>query len=953
MPSIWRRRKKLGRTLESNQSAPEPAPVPPAPPDLAGPPGAELGLRRWRTWLESNFVFVCVYAPDGTLIAANPAALAAAGALPQEVLGQHLTRIAALAHSPESAELLRKLLERARGGETFRVEIPVRLQGGRLTSVDCVVCPLRDASGQIVEVATAAVEIRAGQQVETSLARINRELHMLSECTQAVVHAQSEGALLDSVCGILVRTGGYLLAWVGVADEDEARTVRPVARAGPDHGYLDAARVSWADNELGRGPTGRAVRERSVQICRDMDADPAMRPWREQAALHGYRSSIALPLITASQALGVLTIYCARPDAFDDPEVILLTELASELTYGIAALRADAERRQQQERIAGLARVLRMQAGINAAVLRISDPQELLSEACRVATDVGAYDRAVFSPVDADGRTARPQFRSGGGEDFPEPERLTVGDGTEADTSLSGRALRTGEITVCSDLSQSEPPVAMRKELQALGYRSLVALPLLTEGRRVGVLTLASKDANLLRDEELSLLQDIMKTLSAALRAQGHAEAAQFLASFDPLTGLAQRALLCERLDQVLRASTDPQRPPAVAVFDVHHLSHINDSYGRRVGDLVLRAVAERLKVHANSDEQIGYLGGGVFALIEPGLGASEGAIAAILDEEIFAERVAVEGRSLRLSYRSGVARFPVDGADGSTLLQRAEAAHKRAKEAGEPYLHYQLQMHSEIAERLELEHKLRAAIDERQFELWYQPQISYASGRVESVEALLRWRDPARGVVPPKGFLEVLESSGLIVPVGEWALGQVAADCERWSKIELPAFRIAVNVSALQLRRKSFVPSVLAVGKRIAACPGRGLDLEITESTLLQDLEGTSRKLRELRAANIRVALDDFGTGYSALGLLSKLPVDLVKIDRSFIEGLPDDPPSRLLVEAIVRLATGLGLATVAEGIESQAQFDTLRAMHCSLWQGYLRGPPVAREELERQLAG
>ena len=904
---------------------------------------------RWRSWFESNSVFVCIYAPDGRLIAANAAALAGTGVLPAEVLGKHFANIAASAQSPETVEPLRELLARAVRGETFRAEIPVRLRGGRPATIDCFVCPLRNASGQVVEIATAAVEIGALRQVEPSLSRLNRELRMVTDCIQTVVRAQSEGSLLDAVCRIIVDTGGYLLAWVGFAEDDALRTVRPVARAGAQQGYLDRIAISWADSELGRGPTGRAVRERTAQICRDMQSDPAMVPWRDQATLQGYRSSIAVPLMSGESVFGVLSIYSDRSDAFDAPEVALLSELAGDLAYGIGALRAGAERERDRERIARLVRMLHMQASINAAALRIPDQGELLREACRVATAIGGYDRAVFSRVDPDGRAARPQFRAGGGEDFPEPDILPISDGIEADTSLSSRALRTGEVTVCSDLRHSEPPVAMRSQLQALGYRSVVALPLFIGGRRFGVLTLTSKNENLVGDEELVLLQDMMASLCSALRSQEHAEAAQFLASFDPLTGLAKRSLFCERLEKLLQPGGDPGHAPVVAVFDVLHLSHINDTFGRRVGDLVLREVAERLKAHSNSDDRVGYLGGGIFALIEPGLGASEGAISQILDADIFAEPVRIEGRSLRLSYRSGVARFPDDGPDAGTLLERAEAAHKHAKESGEPYLHYQLKMHSDIAERLALEHRLRAAVDDRQFVLYYQPQIAYATGRIESVEALLRWNDPEHGLTTPSHFLPVLESSGLIVAVGELAFLQVAEDCERWGKLGLPAFRVAVNVSGIQLRRKSFVPKVLEAARRIAASRARGLDLEITESTLLQDLEGTSRKLRELRAAGIRVALDDFGTGYSALGLLSKLPVDLVKIDRSFVEGLPQDPPSKLLVESIIRLASGLGLLTVAEGIESQAQYEALREMNCNLWQGYLHGPAVSREELER----
>jgi GAF domain-containing protein len=245
-------------------------------------------------------------------------------------------------------------------------------------------------------------------------------------------------------------------------------------------------------------------------------------------------------------------------------------------------------------------------------VLRIRERRELLQEVCRVATDTGGYDRAVVSLVDRGGHTASPVMRSGRGVDFPEPAVLVIGDGTEPDASLTSRALRTGQIVVCSDLSKTEPPVAKRDQVVALGYRILVALPLIVEGTKIGCLTLVSRDPTFVGDDEMLLLQDIAATLSFALRLQRQADAFEFLASYDPLTGLAKRALFCSRLDAVLGRYATLQDSPLVIAIDVHHLSDINDSYGRHFGDLVLQRVAERLRHAIDNDEHVGYLGGGI-----------------------------------------------------------------------------------------------------------------------------------------------------------------------------------------------------------------------------------------------------------------------------------------------------------------------------------------------------
>jgi diguanylate cyclase (GGDEF)-like protein len=695
-----------------------------------------------------------------------------------------------------------------------------------------------------------------------------------------------------------------------------------------------------------------------------------------RAALKQFRPHVILSDFTLPAFDGLAALDIARQEAPDVPFIFLSGTIGEEraiealqrgavdyvlktnparlvpaVRRALREVQERARRRAAEREIARLTRSLKMQSGINGAVIRIRDRDELLREACRLAYEVGGYDRAAMFIVVADGRTATPWYSLGVG---PPPGRtlpvITIGDGTEPDTTLTGRALRTGEIALCADLARTEPPIASRERLLEVGLRSLVALPLIVGGVRVGALALGSRETHVVGDEELSLLQDIAANLSFALRYLQQEGKAQYLTSFDPLTGLAKRALFCQRLDQRLRNRAALESTPTVVAFDVMHLSKVNDSFGRHAGDLLLQVVAKRLKYHVEDDERIGYLGGGTFVLVLPQDGNSAESVTTLLENTVFGEPFHIEGRVLRTSFRSGIARSPADGKDGNTLAQRAEAALMQAKEAGEQYLHYQIEMHSDIAERLALEHRLRAALDERQFVLHYQPQMSLATGLIEGVEALLRWQDPERGLVFPGQFLPVLESSGMIVTVGEWVLRQAAEDCLRWRRAGLGPLRIAVNVSAQQIRRRSFVEQVLAAAQPCLG-DGCGIDLEITETGLLHDVEGASRKLRELRTAGLRVALDDFGTGYSSLGLLSKLPVDLVKIDRSFITGLPQDKASVTLVSSVIGLASAFGLRVVAEGVETQGQLEILRAMGCNQSQGYLHSRPVAGEQFEKLL--
>jgi diguanylate cyclase (GGDEF)-like protein/PAS domain S-box-containing protein len=1025
--------------------------------------------RLCRELLDSLFVLVTIFSKNGIVLEMNEAALEALGLARDDVVGLSFSDLAGRVFEPVGLASARAMLQSAKQGQVVRTELVARLKGGRKANLACVFKSLRDADGEVTQIVASGMEVTAYREAKADLVKANRELRLVSACNRLLFRASDEQALLSGICRLMVEEGGYRGAWIGYAQADPGKSVLLQAVAGVDADHFRRARISWADTPAGNGPIGRAIRARTVEICRDIKLDPLFTPWYEEARLRGYHSSIALPLFTDGNCLGTLNVYSDRPTCFDAGEVSWLRELSWDLAYCVDALRtraehhnaeqqvglvrtllqhtndmiyvvdaqtgrvldtnnagcqrlgytreevlelkvadfsvgaADqtwaervahvkamgtlvmegryktkngttipvefslrylehdsrqyiigvtrdiAERRRHGEQIERLTRILRMQSGVNSAVLRIEDRGELLQEACRLATEVGGYDRAVFSVVEQDGKRAIPRFRAGSGMDLAEAPWIEIGDGTEPDRSLSGRALRTGQIVVSRDLRQAEPPVMRRENLITLGYRAMVALPLVVEGRPAGVLLLFSRDTDLVADDELLLLlQDMLASLSFALRSKQYADTAQFLAYYDSLTGLAKRSVFSERLDALLRRGQGPESPRAVVAFDVRSLNSINDTFGRHFGDLALQAIAERLKRYSTSDEHVGYFGGGTFALLEPPLSTGDDSIRSVLDSNLFGEPFEIEGRTMRLSCSYGVAHYPEDGLDSGTLVQRAEAAIKQAKEAGERYLHYKLDMQSGIAERMELEHRLSTAIEQQQFELYYQAQLDLATGNVIALEALLRWNDPVTGVVPPSGFIDVLESSGMIVSVGDWVIARAVADCERWAGMGLRPVRVAVNVSAVQLRQRSFVRNVLAVSARLQRCAGFGLDLEITETTLLQDLEGTSRKLRELRSHGIRIALDDFGTGYSSLGLLSKLPVDLLKIDRSFVQGLPDDPASVALVESIIRLASAFELIAVVEGVETTEQLDALRSMHCNHWQGFLYGPPVPVSQIE-----
>jgi len=438
---------------------------------------------------------------------------------------------------------------------------------------------------------------------------------------------------------------------------------------------------------------------------------------------------------------------------------------------------------------------------------------------------------------------------------------------------------------------------------------------------------------------------DEAATHAARRKAEKHI---RHLTYFDPLTGLAKRALFCERITQQLAEWRDA----AVVVFDVERLSVVNDSLGRYTGDLLLQGIADRLRGHFPDPHDLAHLEGGTFAALMPCSDAADPSLQLLHRRiaAVFGDPLSVAGQDIPVFVKCGLA--PLDeAADAESLLQNAEAALHQAKTSGVRHLRHRPEMHSQMAQRFALEHRLRHAVDRNQFRLHYQPQIERETGRVTGAEALLRWMDPERGLVSPAGFLSVLEATGLIVPVGEWVLQKAAEDCRRWQRGGFPELRVAVNVSPLQLNRSDFGERFLALAGFSSTGSCR-LDLEVTEETVVEDADSSTQTLRILRCEGARVAIDDFGTGYSSLSRLSQLPVDVLKIDSSFVQRLSHDPASHAVISTIVALAHSLGLGTIAEGVETAEQLQILETLGCAELQGYLHSRPVPAEEFELLLA-
>jgi diguanylate cyclase (GGDEF)-like protein/PAS domain S-box-containing protein len=424
------------------------------------------------------------------------------------------------------------------------------------------------------------------------------------------------------------------------------------------------------------------------------------------------------------------------------------------------------------------------------------------------------------------------------------------------------------------------------------------------------------------------------------------------LAHHDPLTDLPNRLLLNERLTHALARADRHKSKVAVIFFDLDNFKNINDSFGHPVGDQLLRQVADRLVGIVRTDDTVARIGGDEFVLLLEDLDKSEDAvIAADKIQSVFATPFELKEHVVRVTSSVGICLYPQDGRNAATLLRNADAAMYRAKEDGRnTYRFYTEELTHNAFERVLLENNLREALEKEEMVLFYQPQVDLKSGKITGLEALIRWRHPDLGMVSPAKFISMAESSGLILPIGDWVLRTACNQAREWLDQGIDFGRVSVNIAGPQIQRGGLVDSVQRILQE-TDLPTSRLELEVTESFIMQQAENAIDQLHELREVGVTLAIDDFGTGYSSLSYLKRLPIQKLKIDQGFVQDIPDDANDMAISDAVIALGNSLGLTIIAEGVETRAQADFLRSAGCDEAQGYLYGRPVDADGTERLL--
>jgi diguanylate cyclase (GGDEF)-like protein/PAS domain S-box-containing protein len=507
---------------------------------------------------------------------------------------------------------------------------------------------------------------------------------------------------------------------------------------------------------------------------------------------------------------------------------------------------------------------------------------------------------------------------------------------------------------IVSDISTNPLWDDYRELAARYGYRSCWSIPIFShQGAVLGTFAMYSRTVREPTATEMSLIEVATRIAGIAIERKQNEDRIHFMANHDALTGLPNRTLLKDRLSQAILYAERYDRWATVVFIDLDNFKFVNDSLGHNAGDEFLKLVAERMVQCVRPTDTVVRLGGDEFVILLFDQPKNVDLISETLQKirKAIADPIRIDGRDLKVMSSIGIANYPKDGTDADTLIANADAAMYRAKEIGrDNFQFFTPELNTKVHEKFVLQGELRNAVAHDEFLLLYQPQVDLRTGQVFAVEALIRWKHPRLGIVSPDRFIPIAEETGLIVPIGDWVLHEACRQNKAWQDAGMPPMTVSVNVSARQFKERDLVRRV-AHSLEKSGLEARYLELELTESLIMQDVEAAIAMMRQLQALGIHLSIDDFGTGYSSLAALKKFPVTRLKIDKSFINDLTVSENDRAVASAVISLGQKLNLRVIAEGVETEEQVAFLRENNCDEMQGYHFSRPVSPEKIEELL--
>jgi diguanylate cyclase (GGDEF)-like protein/PAS domain S-box-containing protein len=755
-----------------------------------------------------------------------------------------------------------------------------------------------DSDGHVKLIGT---DVTTRHHLEVALARSNRALRAIHDCEDVISGSADEHALLRGICGVVTATG-YQMSWIGMLSADGV--IVPVGLTDDHKEYLDALRIPLLSRGSGTTAIARAMHTGRPAVANYFANETSPTPWREEAMRRGFHSKLALPMGDGKDVIGVFNVYASEPDAFDAQEVALLVSLAQRVT---AAIRSHRHRNGRQVAEAALRlRERAIECSANAIVILHAQAPDFAIEYVNPA-----FERITgYSAAEVIGKDTRFLL----GED-QEQSGLH-----EIRKALSGN--REGKTVLRN----------YRKD-GSLFWNDIYIAPVKDDNGKTTHFVAAMSDITTMKQYETTL---------------------QRMASHDTLTGLPNRALLQDRLENAIHFSARNAQSVWVVFVDLDRFKFVNDTMGHQAGDALLKIVADRLQTAVRESDTVARIGGDEFVLVLPECGDGPYGLASDVIQRIMdsvVKPLTIQGSDFFLSCSMGVAVYPNDGEDATTLMAHADVAMYRAKEMGRnTFQFYTTAMNDQAMERLRIEGELRHAIDLEELTVHYQPQVDLHTGAIVGLEALVRWNHPILGMVQPGSFIGLAEETGLIIPMGAWVLRTACAQARAWHAMGFDRLRIAVNLSARQFTQADLPQSIATILQETGLAP-HFLEIELTESSVMADIERNIQMLRELKSLGIQLSVDDFGTGHSSLAYLKRLPLDTLKIDRSFVCDIATSEDDASIVSSIITLSHNLKLNVIAEGVETQDQVDILRAQGCDQMQGYFFCKPLPADQIETLL--
>ena len=601
-------------------------------------------------------------------------------------------------------------------------------------------------------------------------------------------------------------------------------------------------------------------------------------------------------------------------------------------------------------------RAMRLQNACSEAVIRATDEVLLLEQICQIVHEVGGHPYVWVALAD-DATCARLRTVAVAGIDA-EALRSALQhaqDGGESCRDTTAVAIAAGQTTIANDIRENTFCPAWQGFAAACGLAAVMSLPLKAASGTIGALTVYAAAPNAFTVDEKRIMERLADNLAygiAAIQADAarkrYEQQLEYGANYDALTGLANRNLLSDRLRQAIANAARNGTMVGILLHDLDNFKVINDSLGHDAGDALLKVVAQRMRAVVRETDTVARFGGDEFVIVLPAMETSnEAAIVASKLLHELSKPFTVEQQQVYVSASIGVSIYPRDGEQEQTLLKNVDLAMYRAKREGRNTIRFFTEeLHADNRERQKLETALHHALENGEFDLHYQPKFNYGTGAITGVEALVRWNHPTLGVIQPSAFIPLAEETGLIVELGAWVIKTACRQSRAWQDAGGATVNMAVNLSARQLDPDQLINTVADALRQSGLAPER-LELELTETAIMSDAVEAIGILNDLKSLGVRLSLDDFGTGYSSLNYLRRFPLDSIKIDRSFIQGVDESANDRAIVKTIIALASNLNMNVIAEGVESRSQAQFLKLNGCHEMQGYFFAKPLPAGQL------